>query len=264
MAFITIFTPTYNRAYILPKLYESLKAQTVKDFEWLIVDDGSSDSTQQLSEQWQKEETGFPIRYIKQENAGKMQAVNKGAANAAGTMFFIVDSDDFLPENAVERIIYWENTISDKKSFAGVAGCRYTFEGDVLGSTFSGEYIDLTSLERRKHNILGDKAEVFYTEIIKKYPFPAFEGEKFVPEAVIFNRIANDGYKFRWVNENFYFCDYREDGYTKNVNSNLIKNWQGYSLYIRELLGSRVSVREKAVPALGYVYRWILRGFNKK
>ena len=264
MSFVTIFTPTYNRAYILPELYRSLKRQTDKDFEWLVVDDGSSDDTEKLFDQWRNEDNGFEIRYVKQENAGKMQAVNKGAQNANGKMFFIVDSDDYLPDNAIERIKYWESTIEDKASFAGVAGCKYQKTGEELGSTFDGVYVDATSLERRKLKILGDKSEVFYTNVIKQYPFPKFAGEKFVPEAVIFNRIANDGLKFRWINENFYFCEYLEDGYTKNVNQNLIKNWQGYTLYIKELMSSQAAVGEKMIPLMGYIYRSVLKGLNKK
>ena len=181
-----------------------------------------------------------------------------------GKMFFIVDSDDFLPEKSIERIIYWESTINDMTGFAGVAGCKFYSNGNPVGSSFDGEYIDATSLERRRLNIKGDKAEVFYTDLIKKYPFPHFEGEKFVPEALIYNRIANDGYKFRWVNENFYICEYLPDGYTKNVDKNLISNWQGYSLYVKELMKSRASVREKVTPLLGYLLRFVLKGFMKK
>lgn len=263
MPFLTIFTPTYNRAYIIGNLYESLKKQTCKDFEWLVIDDGSTDETEKLFSSWISEKNDFIIRYLKQENSGKMQAVNAGARQASGKMFFTVDSDDYLPYDSVEKIISWESTINSCSGFAGIAGCKYFADNKITGSTFEGEYVDATSLERRKLNILGDKAEVFYTDVIKKYPFPKFDGEKFVPEALIFNRIAMDGYKFRWVNDNFYYCQYLDDGYTKNVNRNLIKNWKGYTLYIKELLRSKASVKEKIIPAAGYVYRSILKGFYK-
>ena len=263
MPFVTIFTPTYNRAYTLPRLYESLVNQTDTDFEWVVVDDGSTDDTAALFEQWIAENRSFPIRYVPQENAGKMQAVNKGVGCASGRMFWIVDSDDYLPEHAVATIKRYEGTIAGQKGFAGVAGCKHTTDGNLTGSTFDGEYLDASSLERRKYKILGDKAEVFYTDVIKRYPFPSFEGEKFVPEALIFNRIANDGYKFRWFNSNIYFCEYLPDGYTSNVNSNLIRNWQGYSLYVKELLFSKAALREKIIPLCGYLYRCILRGVKR-
>ena len=264
MPFITIFTATYNRAYTLPRLYKSLCRQTMKDFVWLVVDDGSADETEELIAGWAEEQHEFEIKYIKQENSGKMQAVNKGVSLADSKMLFVVDSDDYLPENAVERIFYWEGTISGKDGFAGVAGCKYHLDGSLTGTSFEGEYIDATSLERRSLNINGDKAEVFYTDIIKQYPFPRFEGEKFVPEAVVFNRIASDGYRFRWVNENFYFCEYLQDGYSKNVNANLIRNWQGYSLYVKELMKSKASLKEKIIPLCGYIYRYVLKVFGSK
>ena len=105
MSFVTVFTPTYNRGYILPKLYDALRSQTSSDFEWIIVDDGSTDNTENLVAGWTGENNKFEIIYIKQENAGKMQAVNKGVTYAKGKMFFIVDSDDCLPENSIERSV---------------------------------------------------------------------------------------------------------------------------------------------------------------
>lgn len=102
---ITIFTPTYNRAYRLPNLYKSLQEQTCKDFEWLVVDDGSTDNTSKLFEQWQAEENSFPIRYFKQPNGGKHRAINRGVKEAKGELFFIVDSDDTLSSNAI-RIVF--------------------------------------------------------------------------------------------------------------------------------------------------------------
>ena len=101
---ITVFTPTYNRAYIIPKLYESLKRQTVKDFEWLVVDDGSTDNTSELLAEWTKE-NDFPVRYIWQPNGGKPRAITKALAEAKGEWFFIVDSDDFISDDAIETII---------------------------------------------------------------------------------------------------------------------------------------------------------------
>lgn len=246
MVFITVFTPTYNRGYTLEKLYNSLKAQTYRDFEWLVTDDGSTDNTRQLFENWAKADNGFAIRYYYTENGGKHRAINKAAELAEGKLFFIADSDDYLTDDALERIKYWESTISDKKDFAGVAGLRGHENGKMIGTTFKPEYVDATSLERKKHNIKGDKAEVFYTDILKKYKFPEFEGEKFVTECVVWNAIADGGYKLRWFNEIIYLCEYLPDGLTKNIESITFSNPKGHLYYINTHLKFRqVSITDK-------------------
>lgn len=232
---VTVFTPTYNRAKLLSKLYDSLKAQTSFDFEWLIVDDGSQDDTVAVVEGFIKEPNNFPIRYYLQENHGKHVAINYGVQLAHGEMFFIVDSDDWLPNNAIELIHSFFAEINELNGYAGVAGLKLYGNGNIVGSTFGGKCIDCTSLERAKHSISGDKAEVFYTELLKRYPFPVFEGENFLSEEIVWNRIARDGYKFRWFNEGLYFCEYLEDGLSKTSNKEL-NNFNGYKLVIKELL----------------------------
>ncbi|MEH7419366.1 glycosyltransferase family A protein, partial [Neobacillus drentensis] len=201
---ITVFTPTFNRGYIVEKLYRSLQQQTFNDFEWLVIDDGSKDNTEELFKKWMSEENSFPIRYIKYENGGKHRAINRATDMANGELFFIVDSDDYLTNDALESIVEWEKSLSDKKLFCGVSGNRGKSKNDILGTTFNGEYIDATSLERNKFNINGDKAEVFYTDILKRYKFDEFEGEKFISEATVWERMANDGFKIRWFNKTIY------------------------------------------------------------
>lgn len=232
---VTVFTPTYNRAKLLPKLYESLKEQTSFDFEWLIVDDGSRDGTDQVVDAFMKEGNHFPIRYYLQENHGKHVAINYGVQQAQGEMFFIVDSDDWLPRNAIERICSLAAEIKGCEGYAGVAGLKLYGNGNPVGSTFEGRSLDCTSLERAKNSISGDKAEVFYTELLKRYPFPVFDGENFLSEEIVWNRIAHDGYKFRWFNEGLYYCEYLEDGLSRTSNKEL-KNFNGYKLVIKELL----------------------------
>lgn len=253
---VTIFTPTYNRAYILPKLYDSLKSQSCKDFEWVVVDDGSTDGTFELLSNLQAE-ADFPIIYKKTENKGKMQAVNLGVTLAKGEYFWIVDSDDYLPCDGVEIVLKWFFSLPSSGQYAGVAGLRTSPSGLPLGSSFEGEYIDSTSLDRSRYGIYGDKSEVFFTTILKMFPFPYFEGEKFVPEGLIFNRISLSGYSFRWFNETCYICEYLQDGYTKNVNKNLITNWKGYSLYVKELLQSPTSKKDKLLIGGAYCLRAI-------
>lgn len=255
---ITVFTPTYNRAHLLPGLYNSLKGQTCRDFEWVIVDDGSTDDTEMLVKNWLSQ-ADFSICYIKKENGGKQRAVNLGVQNAKGEYFFIVDSDDILPENALAAVLKWFGTITHMENFAGVAGLKGYKKDEMVGESFEGEYIDATSLERGKYNIKGDKAEVFYTDILRKFPFPEFEGEKFVPEALVYNRIAAAGYKLRWFNEIVYIADYLPDGYSANVDRLLINNWKGYSLYVKEVALSSMGIMDKIL----ITGAWCLRGVKR-
>ncbi len=229
---ITIFTPAYNRAYILSDLWESLKAQDNFSFEWLIVDDGSTDETEKLVNHFISNTSEFPINYIKKENGGKHRAINLGVKSARGELFFIVDSDDKLPPKAVSTILYYYSGIFREPAFAGLAGCKHDFNGNLIGTTFPAEYIDATSFERDKLGISGDKAEVFLTEILKKYPFPEFENENFLSEAVVWNKIAADGYKLRWFNADIYHCEYLNDGLTYNLRKNYRKNPIGYLTYV--------------------------------
>ncbi|MGL4338606.1 MAG: glycosyltransferase [Turicibacter sp.] len=227
---VTVFTPTFNRAYRLDKLYNSLREQTCFDFEWLVIDDGSTDDTSQLFDEWINDENKFGITYLKVKNGGKHRAINKGTELAKGKLFFIVDSDDYLVGNAIERVIYWESTIENKNNFAGVSGNRGYSNNEIIGQTFVGEYIDGTSLEREQLNITGDKAEVFYTHVLQNYKFPEIEGENFITENVVWNHIAYDGYKIRWFNEITYITEYLDDGLTKNAYSIALKNPKGYQL----------------------------------
>lgn len=259
MPFITVFTPTYNRAYTLPALYESLQRQTDTDFEWLVVDDGSTDDTERLFRQWVTEANDFTITYIKTPNGGKQRAVNIGVENAAGRYFWIVDSDDTLVPDSVKISAKWLRTIDDKAEFAGVSGTIATKDGRLMGETFDREYVDATSLERDKYNIKGDKSEIFRTELLKKFPFPSFEGEKFVPEALVWNRIATAGYKLRWFNETVYVAEYLPDGYSRNVDKNLISNWKGYSLYVKEVVFSSMPLKNRILIFGAYC----LRGLKK-
>lgn len=231
---ITVFTPTYNRGYIVEKLYKSLQQQTFTDFEWLVIDDGSKDSTEDLFKIWMNEKNSFPIRYKKIPNGGKHRAINMATDIANGELFFIVDSDDYLTEDALESIVKWEHSLTEKKLFCGVSGNKGKSENEIWGNTFNGDYLDATSLERNKFNITGDKAEVFYTDILKKYKFDEFEGEKFITEATVWERMANDGYKIRWFNKTIYLCNYLNDGLTQNINEVFAKNPKGTACYINQ------------------------------
>lgn len=231
--FCTVFTPTYNRAYILDKLYQSLKRQTCTEFEWVVVDDGSVDDTEKLFKKWMKENNKFKINYLKVENGGKQKAVNRGLEVANGKMFFIVDSDDHLTDDAIEKIIKYENTISNYGNYAGVAGLMSHTNNQVIGKNNKKNIIDCTSLEREIYNIVGDKSEVFYTDLLQRYKFPEIKDEKFVTECTVWDEIAYNNYKIRWFNEAIVKGDYLEDGYTNKAQSLYLKNPIGYLVYIR-------------------------------
>ncbi len=230
---ITIMTPTYNRGYILPNAYKSLKAQTSFEFEWIIVDDGSIDNTEEMVKTWLSEENLFNIIYIKQQNGGKHRAVNRGVLLASYDYFLILDSDDYLTENAVALIHKWIKDIEDLEGFAGVSGLK-SEKGKVVGGNPKLKVVDATNLQRKKYGLLGDKAEIYKTQIMKKYSFPEFEGENFLSECASWDRIAKDGYKIRWYNEIIYICEYRDDGLTKNAsNITYVKNFQGFTYNVK-------------------------------
>lgn len=255
---ITVFTPTYNRAYTLVDLYESLLHQTCFDFEWLIVDDGSTDETEEFVKEW-LDNGKFAVRYFKKLNGGKPSAINYGLQLAKGEYFWIIDSDDTATPGGVETCLKWIESLPEGAKFAGVGGLRGDKSGGIIGTTFKGTYVDATTLERATYNIGGDKSEVFFTNVIKQFPFPEFAGEKFVPEALVWNRIAKAGYKIRWFNEIVHITEYLEDGMTKNVDKNLITNWKGYSLYVKELMLAPAGIKDKVLIGGAYCLRGLKR-----
>ena len=233
MTKLTICTPTFNRAYILPKLYDSLNNQSCSSFEWLIIDDGSSDNTEEIVSSWLKKENNFPIRYYKKPNGGKCSAINYGLDLSQGELFLVIDSDDTVTHNAVEIVINLEKTINNKEQFCGVAFNLGLTKVNTPNKTFNDEYKDGSLLERYTE-FDGERAFAFYTEVHKKYKYPVFENEKFMTEAVVWNRIANDGYNMRFSNDIICIYEYRDDGLTKAGNSIFINNPHGYGLWLKE------------------------------
>ena len=212
---ITVFTPTYNRAYMIDKLYDSLCRQTCKDFEWIVVDDGSVDNTEELIQNF-IQENKIHIVYYKQKNQGKHIAINKGVELAQGELFFIVDSDDILPKDSLEIIIQKYQSIKDDENIAGLAGRRGYISGGYIGTNKSYDDVIMTSIDFRfKKKIAGDMAEVYKTKVIRQYPFPQFEGEIFCPEALVWKRIDQQ-YKMLWFSDIIYKGEYIPDGLTAN------------------------------------------------
>ena len=231
---ITVFTPAFNRGYTIENLYRSLQRQKFHDFEWVVIDDGSKDNTSELFDKWCREDNAFPIIYQKVQNGGKHRAINKGVKIARGELFFIVDSDDCVTDDALERIDAVERTIDPdvKCEFCGVCGQKGKV-GDPVGTTYAADgYLDITALEREKYGITGDKAEAFDTGTLKKYPFPEFDGEKFITECVVWDKIASEGLKLRFFNEVVYLCDYLPDGLTAQGYELYANSPRGWGLYI--------------------------------
>jgi glycosyltransferase involved in cell wall biosynthesis len=193
----TVFTPTFNRAPTLHRPYTSLRQQTYRDFEWLIVDDGSCDETKQLIDGWVVT-ADFPIRYVWQPNSGKAAAINHGVSLAQGELFLILDSDDTCVPAALERFNHHWERIPDKRLFSGMTCHCMDENGLRIGDEFPIE--DSTPIEI--HNNLGVRGEKWgfhRTEVLAQHRFPSY-GEKFVPDGLVWNRIARQ-YKIRYINE---------------------------------------------------------------
>lgn len=213
---ITVFTPTYNRAYIIRTLYESLCRQTYHDFEWIVVDDGSTDDTKALLDGFVKTQK-INIRYIYQPNQGKHIAINEGVKVARGDTFFIVDSDDYLTDDALEWVAArWAKVKRDKR-YAGIAGTRIHPDGNRIGDDRDFGTIDTDPLSLRSfHHVKGDLAEIWRTEVLRHFPFPIIYGERFCTEALIWGRISQK-YILRYINRGIYVCEYLNDGLSANI-----------------------------------------------
>lgn len=249
---ISVFTPSFNRAYILTQLYKSLCRQTCQDFEWIVVNDGSSDNTDTLIKQFQ-EENKISIRYFYIENSGKHIAINKGLSEALGEWFFIVDSDDYLEDNAIEIISNISHEINNNSDFVGLSGVRMSFDGKRIGGRFPIQVIDSDAIKiRTVHKIKGDLAEVYKTDIIKKYTFPAFPNEKFLTEAYIWLKLAADGYKIRYTSHGFYKCEYRSDGLTAKMTRLRRENPIGATSFYSEYIKLGIPFTEKCKSAINY------------
>lgn len=232
--FISVFTATYNRSNLLQRLFVSLKEQTYMNFEWVIVDDGSTDDTSHVINQFKKEAL-FEIVYEKQTNQGKHIAINKGLQLAKGKYFFIVDSDDRLPKESIQIISNKIQLIDNKENVAGVVGLKCFFDKTIVGSNNLKNDIICSLLEHRyKYKRLGDRAEVIKTAVFRKFKFPKFNTETFVPESIVWNRMALK-YSMLFFPENVYECEYLEDGLSSKSIALRRKNPVGISVLYSEL-----------------------------
>ena len=233
----TVFTPTYNRAKTLPRVYESLINQTFKQFEWLIVDDGSTDTTDVLIKRYINK-NAIQIRYIEQTNSGKHVAFNRGVREAHGELFLPLDSDDDCTATTLERFLHHWNGIPEnvRQSFSGITCLCIDDSGKIVGGELPAPTLDgypFKVLDRLRRT--GEMWGFHRTEILRKYPFPEMMNERFVPEGLVWNRIGRY-YKIRFVNEAL--RGYHESADSLSSKMMVIRSQSPLStiLYYREVL----------------------------
>ena len=250
---ITVLTPTFNRGGRLQSLWDSLQKQTVKDFEWLVVDDGSTDGTKDLITQLQ-EKSDFPIRYIYKNNGGKHTALNVGIQTICSELIFIVDSDDCVTDDAVESILKIHKKYRSQNNICGYAFLRAFPDGKVNGKKFDvdekiGSYIDV----RVNGDDTGaDKAEVFKTHCLKEFPFPEYPNEKFLGEDLVWVRMARK-YEMVHINKAIYVGNYLEDGLTNNRRKHNIASPIGCMHRAEEFMESDLKTRYRIKGGLQYI-----------
>lgn len=229
---LTVFTPTYNRAYCLNKCYESLKRQTCRDFLWLIIDDGSSDNTKKLVDSWIAESV-IEIQYQFQKNQGMHGAHNTAYSLIETELNICIDSDDYMPGDTVEKILsFWE--LNKSEELAGIAGLDAYENGVIIGTKFLNGIKQSTLFDiYYKHNVTGDKKLVYRSELTKNFPYPVIEGENYIGLNYKYYKIDLT-HKLALYNEVLCVVEYMEDGSSKNMLKQYRRNPKGFAFYRKE------------------------------
>lgn len=266
MATLTIFTPAYNRAHTIGRTYESLCRQTCKDFEWLIIDDGSQDNTRELVEGWIAESI-IPIRYIYQQNQGMHGAHNTAYRNITTELNTCIDSDDYMPDDAVEKIItFWKAHGSDR--YAGLVGLDIDDQHkQIIGKAFPEGLTETTLSDYYAAGGSGDKKLVYRTEVINNYPeYPIFDGERYVGLAYKYMLVDQD-YNLLTINEPLVIVDYQCDGSSANMYRQYWNNPKGFAFYRKTEMVYAPTLKRKFIACVHYVASSIIsknRRFIKK
>lgn len=237
--FLSVITPTYNRAYTLERLYNSLLLQSDTDFEWIVVNDGSTDNTEETIRVF-SQKNQISIRYFYQDNGGKHRAHNKGIQEAMGELSVCVDSDDALSPDAVEKAKRMWLTC-DKQKHIGILAKRGDFKKkEPICGDWPDALTNCTMMElQEQYGFSGDTVLFFKTSILKEHPFAEFEGENFVPEDSLYSDLDAYGTMIL-CKDVLYYCEYLPDGLTSNYRILLLKNPMGTSYcYYRRMLRSR-------------------------
>lgn len=255
---LTVFTPAYNRAHTLHRCYESLKKQTVKDFKWLIIDDGSTDQTSALVKSWQKEENGFEIIYEYKPNGGMHTAHNRAYELIDTELNVCIDSDDALGDDAVEWIVdLWEKKGS--KKYAGIIGLDADYNtGKIIGTDFPKGCETTTLSGFYQQGGRGDKKQVYRTELMKKYPpYPVFDGEKYVSLGYKY-LLCDQEYELLVLNRILCRVEYQEDGSSKNMLRQYLKNPKGFAFIRKVDMKYNKSLKRQFITCIHYVSSSIL------
>lgn len=257
---LTILTPTYNRSNKLINLKNSLERQDSNDFEWIIVDDGSSDGTNNVVKDFTLN-SKIKIKYFYKENGGKHTALNYGVKLASGDLIFIVDSDDVLTNDAVSTILKVYNRYKNYKNICGYTFLRRFPDGKVNGNKFKKDYLIDNYINTRINSgdIYSDKAEVFYTAILKKYPFPEFKGEKFLGEDIVWIRLARK-YNMVHINKAIYVGEYLNDGLTKNRRIQNINSPNGCMCRAKEFMHNDIAIKFRIKGSIQYIVYGLFSG----
>lgn len=255
---LTVFTPAYNRAHTIGRTYESLCRQTCKDFDWLIIDDGSTDNTRDLVEKW-IEESIIPIRYIHQENQGMHGAHNTAYRNISAELNVCIDSDDWMPDDAVEKIVsFWKSNGSNQ--YAGIVGLDETDSGEIIGSSFPEDMKETTLISYYESGGRGDKKLVYRTDVINKYPeYPIFEGEKYVGLNYKYMLIDQE-WKLLVLNEPLVTVEYQQDGSSYNMYKQYWKNPKGFAFLRKQEMKVTRSLKRLFLVCCHYVSSSIIMG----
>ena len=222
--FLSVITPTYNRGHLLQRCYNSLCAQTDLDFEWIIVDDGSTDNTEAIVRDFS--EMPFHITYVKKENGGKHTALNTSHSHIHGDYVLILDSDDYLACNAIQLVRQTWTSYADRTDIGIVTFLKGACETEP-NCTASTPNVPVDIL-RYKRTIIHscDCCEVIRADLFRKYPFPVFQGERFIAECALWNRVALT-HKCVYINKVIYICEYLEGGLTDSGRAMRIRNPRG-------------------------------------
>ena len=259
MTTLTVFTPAYNRAHTLPRTYESLLAQSCKDFVWLIVDDGSADNTGELVRSWQEKDNGFEIRYIYKENGGMHTAHNTAYENIDTELNTCIDSDDCLAPGAVEKILgKWEQ-VRDQ-GYAGIIALDSDMDGNIIGQGFPDGMTETTLMGYYAAGGSGDKKLIYRTDVINSYPpYPVFEGERYVALAYKYRLIDQD-YKLAVLGEVVCNVDYQPDGHSTGMWKEYVRSPKGFAFWRKVCMQYPESKKRLVVDCIHYVAESLIAG----
>ena len=259
MPTLTIFTPAYNRAHTLPRTYESLLSQDCKDFVWLIVDDGSSDNTEELVRSWQDNDNSFEIRYIYKENGGMHTAHNTAYKHIDTELNVCIDSDDCMAKGAVGKILTKWNEVKGL-GYAGLIGLDADLEGNLIGAGFPEGMTETTLMGYYAAGGSGDKKLVYRTDVINQYPpYPVFEGERYVALAYKYRLIDQD-YKLAVIDEVLCNVEYQADGHSTGMWREYVRSPKGFAFWRKVCMQYPESSKRLVVDCIHYIAESLIAG----